>query len=335
MKTILVSGGAGYIGSHTVQALIERGFQVVVIDSLVTGHREAVSSKALFYKGDISDTELISQIVKAHHVDAVIHFAARSLVGESIERPDLYFQENTAKTNSFTANLLQQGVNKIIFSSTAAVYGIPSQIPIIEETETKPINPYGLSKLMIEESFEWLEKAYGLKWIALRYFNAAGAVLDGLIGEDHTPESHLIPLILKTALGKRTAISIYGTDYNTPDGTCIRDYIHVLDLAEAHVLALEALENGCSSGSVNVGTGKGYSVREVIDTAIKITGIEIPVILGPRRAGDPDILVAEASKIRQKLSWTPKLSGLDTIIESAWKWHKNYPDGYTGDRSEV
>ncbi|MFZ3132397.1 MAG: UDP-glucose 4-epimerase GalE, partial [Desulfosporosinus sp.] len=240
MQTILVSGGAGYIGSHTVQALIDRGFKVVVVDSLVMGHIGAVSPQAIFYEGDISDSELIGQIVKDHQVDAVIHFAARSLIGESMIKPDLYFYENTAKTNRFVSTLLQHGVNKIVLSSTAATYGLPEVVPIPEASKTVPINPYGASKLMIEQSFYWLEQAYGLKWIALRYFNAAGASLDGSIGEDHTPETHLIPLVLKTALGQSEAISVFGTDYNTPDGSCIRDYIHVLDLAEAHISTLEA-----------------------------------------------------------------------------------------------
>lgn len=333
MKTILVTGGAGYIGSHSVKVLLDRGFKVVILDSLITGNEEAIDPRTAFYKGDIADPELLSEIVHTEKIDAVIHFAARSLVGESVEKPDLYFHENTAKTNSFASNLIKLGVNKIIFSSTAAVYGVPEQVPIVEETETNPINPYGFSKLMIEESFKWLEKAYGLKWMALRYFNAAGAVLDGSIGEDHTPESHLIPLILKTALGKREAISIYGTDYNTPDGTCIRDYVHVLDLAEAHILALEALEKGHSSGILNVGTGHGYSVHEVIDAAKGITGVDFPVVEGFRRAGDPDVLVAEASKIRQELGWEPRYSDLHTIIESAWRWHKQHPEEYLAGRS--
>lgn len=328
MKTILVSGGAGYIGSHTVQALINREFEVVVLDSLITGHRGAVSTDAIFYEGDISDTELLSRIVKNHQVEAVIHFAARSLVGESMIKPDLYFYENTAKTNTFITSLLSQGVNKIVFSSTAATYGLPEVIPIPETSKTEPINPYGASKLMIEQSMYWMEKAYGLKWIALRYFNAAGASLDSSIGEDHATETHLIPLVLKTALGQREAISVFGADYDTPDGTCIRDYIHVVDLAEAHILALEALEKGLDSGAYNVGTGKGYSVREVIDRAKKITGLEIPVIDAPRREGDPDVLVAKVQRIERILGWKARHSDLETIIATAWQWHKGHPLGY-------
>lgn len=331
MQTILVSGGAGYIGSHTVQALIERGFKVVVLDSLVTGHKGAVFPQAFFYEGDISDVELIDRIANDHKVDAVIHFAARSLVGESMAKPELYFYENTAKTNTFVSTLLRNGVNKIVFSSTAATYGLPEEVPIPEESKTQPINPYGASKLMIEQSFHWLEQAYGLKWIALRYFNAAGASLDGSIGEDHTPETHLIPLVLKTALGLRENISVFGTDYGTPDGTCIRDYIHVVDLAEAHILALEALDKGLESGAYNVGTGQGCSVREVIEAAKKVTGLEIPVIDAPRRLGDPDILVAKAKKIEKMLGWKAQYSDLETIISTAWKWHSKHPKGYNSD----
>ena len=325
--TILVTGGAGYIGSHTVQALLARGHKVVVVDNLVTGHIIAVPLKAPFYEGDISDVELISRIVTDHKVDAVIHFAARSLIEESMTKPDLYFYENTTKTNLFVSTLRENGVNKIVFSSTAAAYGLPEEIPIAEAAKTEPINPYGASKLMIEQSLYWLGKAYGIKWIALRYFNAAGASLDSTMGEDHSPETHLIPLVLKTALGQREAISV-GTDYDTPDGTCIRDYIHVLDLAEAHILALEALDKGVESGVYNVGTGKGYSVREVIEMAKKVTEVDIPVIEVPKGTGDPAILVAKVEKIEKLLGWKAQYSGLETIIWSAWNWHKGHPFGY-------
>lgn len=328
MHTVLVSGGAGYIGSHTVQALIERGFKVVVLDSLVTGHRSAVSSEAIFYEGDISDRDLVGRVVQDHKVDAVIHFAARSLVGESMVKPDLYFHENTAKSNLFLSTLLAHGVNKIVFSSTAATYGLPEEVPIPEISKTEPINPYGASKLMIEQSMVWLEKAYGLRWIALRYFNAAGASLDGSIGEDHATETHLIPLVLKTALRQREAISVFGTDYDTADGTCIRDYIHVVDLAEAHILALEALDKGMESGAYNVGTGQGYSVRDVILMAKKVTGVEIPVVDAPRREGDPDVLVAKVEKIKTSFGWEARYSNLETIIRSAWQWHQRHPLGY-------
>lgn len=328
MQTILVSGGAGYIGSHTVRVLLEQGYKPVVLDSLVTGHRQSVPSDVPFIQGDIADSRLVKEIVKREKISAVIHFAARSLIGESVAKPDLYFDENTAKTNRFVSALIASGVKRIVFSSTAATYGIPEEVPIPESSPTNPINPYGLSKLMIEQSFSWLEKAYGLEWMALRYFNAAGAALDGSLGEHHIPETHLIPLVLKTGLGQREAIQIFGTDYPTPDGTCIRDYIHVLDLARAHVLALEALERGIGSGVFNVGTGSGYSVREVIETARQVTGRMIPVVESPRRPGDPDQLVAKVERIHALLGWTPQYSSLEQIIASAWAWHKSHPDGF-------
>lgn len=327
---VLVTGGAGYIGSHTVKVLLEKGIQVVVLDSLVTGHREAVPSTVPFYEGDIADSPLVTSIVKRHAINAVIHFAARSLVGESIEKPDLYFQENTAKTTQLLSTLIKNDVKRVVFSSTAAVYGIPNDVPIPEHAPTQPINPYGLSKLMIEQSLHWLEQAYGLRWMALRYFNAAGASLDGSIGEDHLPETHLIPLVLQAALGKRPAIQIFGTDYDTPDGTCIRDYIHVLDLAEAHVLALKAMDEGQPSRAINVGTGQGYSVRQVIETARSVTERDIQVVETERRQGDPAILVARVDEIMDRLGWTPKYSDLKTMIQSAWVWHQNNPDGYNG-----
>lgn len=328
MEPILVSGGAGYIGSHTVRTLLEQGYNPVVLDNLVTGHRQSVAYDVPFYQGDIMDSSLVRKIVEQEQIRAVIHFAARSLVGESVEKPDLYFEENFAKTNRFVSTLLESGVKRVIFSSTAATYGTPEEIPIPESSHTNPINPYGFSKLMIEQSFSWLEKAYGLKWIALRYFNAAGAALDGSIGEDHIPETHLIPLILKAALGQRQGINIFGTDYPTPDGTCIRDYIHVLDLAKAHILALEALGRGAESGIYNVGTGSGYSVREVIETTRQVTGRTIPVVESPRRPGDPDILVAKVEKIQTLLGWTPNYSSMEQIIESAWAWHLSHPNGF-------
>lgn len=329
MHSILVSGGSGYIGSHTVKELVKQNYKPVVLDSLVTGHRQSVALDVPFYQGDIADSHLVRKIVEREQVCAVIHFAARSLVGESIEKPDLYFEENTAKTNRFASALIESGVKRIIFSSTAATYGIPAEVPIPESAPTHPINPYGFSKLMIEQSLAWLEKAYGLKWIALRYFNAAGAALDGSLGEDHIPETHLIPLILKTALGQRETINVFGTDYSTPDGTCLRDYIHVLDLAKAHILALEGLETGIGSGVYNVGTGSGYSVKEVIETARQVTGQLIPVLESPRRPGDPDKLVAKVEKIQDLLRWTPQYSSLEQIIESAWAWHRSHPFGFS------
>ena len=328
MQTVLVSGGAGYIGSHMVKVLAERGYEQVVIDNLVTGFRQAVPPGIPFYNVDIGSKEEVSEIVRKHKVDAVIHFAARSLVGESVVKPDLYFHENTAKTNMFVSTLIQAGVRKLVFSSTAAVYGIPDRIPIPETAPTNPINPYGASKLMIEQSLFWLGKAYGLKWIALRYFNAAGAAFDGSIGERHENETHLIPLTLQAALGIRENIKIFGTDYDTPDGTCIRDYIHVLDLADVHLLALEALEQGMESGPLNVGTGRGYSVREVIETAKRVTGIAIPTVETVRRPGDPPILVAKVDKVKSLFGWSSRYSDLRTIIETAWQWHKKFPAGF-------
>lgn len=328
MLRILVTGGAGYIGSHTVRVLGERGFEVVVLDSLVTGHREAVPAEVPFYQGDITEGALLEEIMAVHPFSAVVHFAALSLVGESILRPERYFEENMGKTNRFLTKLVRLGVKQFVFSSTAAVYGNPKEVPIPEGAETRPVNPYGASKRMIEESLHWMEQAHGLQWIALRYFNAAGAALDGSIGEDHGTETHLIPLVLKTALGQRERILVFGTDYETPDGTCIRDYVHVLDLAEAHVAALSALDKGIESGIFNVGTGSGYSVREVIEKAREVTGREIPVHEDARRPGDPAILVAKVEKIREVLGWEPRLSDLETILASAWKWHVAHPQGY-------
>jgi UDP-glucose 4-epimerase len=326
MGSVLVTGGAGYIGSHTVQALLEKGYEVVVLDNLSTGHLGALRSTH-FYEGDIADAELLKKIVEQHKVDSLIHFAAKSLVGESMQKPDLYFLSNTAKSISLFSNLKDLGVKDFIFSSTAAVYGLPEQTPIPESIEKKPINPYGESKLMVEKALSWMEQAYGIRWIALRYFNAAGAHFSGEIGEDHNPETHLIPLILQTALGQRDAIQIFGTDYDTPDGTCIRDYIHVLDLADAHILALEGLKNGLESGALNVGTGTGHSVREVIEMAKEVTGRTIKVVETGRRSGDPAILVADPSLAKQKLGWQPH-HALRDMLESAWKWHSTHPNGY-------
>ncbi|MFD2170669.1 UDP-glucose 4-epimerase GalE [Tumebacillus lipolyticus] len=331
--SILVTGGAGYIGSHTVQALRRRGLQAVVVDNLVTGHRAAVPPDVPFYQADIADQDVIEEIIHTHRVEAVIHFAGRGQVSESIAKPDLYFLENTAKTMQFVSNLIAQGVNTIVFSSTAAVYGSPEAVPIAEEAEKKPLNPYGLSKLMIEQSFEWLEKAYGLRWIALRYFNAAGAALDGTLGEHHDTETHLIPLVLQTALGLREMVSIFGTDHNTQDGTSVRDYVHVQDLAEAHVLAVDALKTGLASGAYNVGTGRGVSDRQVIETVTQETGVCFPVQEKERRQGEPVELVAQAEKIREAIGWQAKHSDLSTIISSAWNWHLRYPSGYQGDVS--
>lgn len=328
IKNILVTGGAGYIGSHTVKLLEEKGYNVVVLDSLITGNLKSLGERVKYYHGDIADRSLVLNIVKNEAIEAVIHFAACSIVSDSIKHPDFYFTENVAKTNRFIASLLMGGVYKVVFSSTAATYGIPQSVPISETALTQPVNPYGVSKLMIEQMLYWMELSYGLKWVALRYFNAAGAMLDGSIGEDHQVETHLIPLVLKTALDQRDSIDVYGNDYDTSDGTCIRDYIHVLDLAEAHIAALSALEKINKSVIYNVGTGTGYSVQEVIKLARKITGKDIKTNIAQRRHGDPDQLIAKVEKIKNELGWIPRYSDLDTIISSAWKWHSQNPYGF-------
>ncbi len=328
MSVVLVTGGAGYIGSHTVDALLTYGDQVIVLDNLSTGHRGAVLTEH-FYEGDISDRELVAEIIQKHGVEAVIHFAAKSLVGESMQKPDLYFIENTGKTSQLLQTLVENGVKNFIFSSTAAVYGIPEDVPIAESATISPINPYGESKAMIESICQWMEQAYGLRWCALRYFNAAGAHPQGHIGEDHTPETHLIPLILQTALGQRRNIGIFGEDYNTEDGTCIRDYIHVCDLAEAHVKALKGLLQDLPNGPYNIGTGFGFSVREVIQTAEIVVGSSIAQQMLPRREGDPAQLVAQANRLSEATGWKPKMSDLQTILSTAWNWHNRHPHGYT------
>lgn len=328
MKSVLVTGGAGYIGSHTVLELKNRNITAVVLDNLSTGHREAVHTPH-FYEGDISDCGLVKSIIRKHNIGAVIHFAAKSLVSESIEKPELYFRENTIKSCSFFETIIQEGVKHIVFSSTAAVYGITGDKPIRETAPLEPVNPYGESKLMIEKYLHWVGKRHNVKWAALRYFNAAGAALDGIIGEDHNPESHLIPLILQTALGRREKISIFGDDYPTPDGTCIRDYIHVLDLAAAHLSALGALyEDRLVQNVYNVGTGAGHSVKEMIETSETITERNIPKQTDKRRAGDPPVLVADSRALQEHTGWKPKYSDLQTIIQSAWAWHTTHPSGF-------
>ncbi|MED1739168.1 UDP-glucose 4-epimerase GalE [Bacillus swezeyi] len=328
MKTVLVTGGAGYIGSHTVLELKKQNIAAVVLDNLSTGHWEAVHAPH-FYEGDISDRELVKSIIRRHEVDAVIHFAAKSLVSESIAKPELYFRENTLKSCAFFENIISEGVKNIVFSSTAAVYGMTGNKPIKETDPLAPVNPYGESKLMIEKYLYWVGKKHDVKWAALRYFNAAGAALDVAIGEDHDPESHLIPLVLQTALGLRGKISIYGDDYQTPDGTCIRDYIHVLDLASAHLSALNGIfEDRLQQNVYNVGTGAGHSVKEIIETAEKITERSIAQKTDERRAGDPPVLVADSRSLQEQLGWKPKYSDLQTIIHSAWEWHKAHPNGF-------
>lgn len=325
---VLVTGGAGYIGSHTVHQLITEGHDVVVYDNLSKGHKKAVSAEALFIQGDLRDVPLLSQVLINHQIEAVVHFAADSLVGESMSEPSKYYHNNVVATLALLDTMRECKVNKIVFSSTAAVYGEPKECPIREDMPTQPTSVYGRTKLVIEGMLADFSMAYGLNYVSLRYFNAAGALAGGQIGEDHTPESHLLPLILKTALGQRPAISIYGTDYDTEDGTCIRDYIHVTDLADAHVRALGHLAGGGQSRVYNLGSEKGFSVREVIEEAKKVTGIDFAVAEDERRPGDPGVLVASSAKIRAELGWVPKESDLRGIIASAWQWHKSHPAGY-------
>lgn len=325
---ILVTGGAGYIGSHTVYKLIEMGHAVTVYDKLSKGHAAAVPEQAALIVGDIRDSILLSKTFKENNIQAVIHFAADSLVGESMQQPAKYYQNNVAATLALLETMLDCNVMKIVFSSTAAVYGEPNHWPITEDMPTQPTNVYGRTKLVIEGMLADFAQAYELSYVSLRYFNAAGALAGGSIGEDHNPESHLIPLVLKTALGQRQAIDIYGTDYPTADGTCIRDYIHVVDLAMAHVLAVSHLLSGGSSRVYNLGSEQGFSVREVINQAKSITGIDFTVREIARRSGDPAVLVASSEKIRTELGWMPRYSNLDSIIKDAWVWHRGHPQGY-------
>ena len=335
-KQVLVSGGAGYIGSHVTVELIAAGYDVVVADNMsncdftcfegvkkITG-REDIP----FVQIDCCDQDAVMKLFSDYRIDAVIHFAAFSLVGESVTNPLKYYDNNLCGTKVLLEAMVGHGIDKIVFSSTAATYGEPENIPILESDRTCPTNPYGETKLAMEKMFHWTAKAHGLRYVSLRYFNACGADESGTIGEAHNPESHLIPLILQVPNGKREAISIYGTDYDTPDGTCIRDYIHVTDLAQAHILAVQYLMNGGESDIFNLGNGIGYSVREVIETARTVTGHSIPAIETERRAGDPARLVASSEKARKILDWNPVHDSLEEIIASAWNWHKNHPEGY-------
>jgi UDP-glucose 4-epimerase len=328
---VLVTGGAGYIGSVAVEDLKSRGEEVVVLDNLVYGHREAVAEGVPFYEGNIGHKDLIKKIAAEHKIDACMHYSAYAYVGESVEQPAKYYQNNFVETLHLLDALRENGVSKFIFSSTCATYGVPQRIPIDERHPQWPINPYGWSKLMVERALDSYHEAYGLKYVALRYFNAAGA--SERCGEDHDPETHLIPLVLKAAIGKIPKVSIFGNDYDTPDGTAVRDYIHISDLSAAHLLALDHLRAGKDSQFINLGNGNGYSVKQVIDTAKKVTGRNIPVEDAPRRAGDPPQLVGDSRKAREVLGWKPQFPELDKIIESAWNWHQTHPDGYSG-RSE-
>lgn len=326
---ILVTGGAGYIGSHVVDMLIDRGYEVVVYDNLYTGHVEAVHPKATFVQGDLLDAARVNQVFADHKFDGIMHFASHTLVGESMEKPWLYLRDNAVAASHLLEAAAEQGVKRFILSSTANLFDDPAHIPIVAEERIVPGSPYGESKYMIERQLYWMDRLYGMASCCLRYFNASGAHPNGHIGEDHTPEYHLIPIILQVALGQREKLTIFGDDYPTPDGTCIRDYIHVMDLADAHILALEALQDG-KSRKYNLGNGKGYSIREVLDVARTITGRDIKAQVGPRRPGDPATLIADSTRIQSELGWHPEFNQLNQIIETAWNWHKNNPNGYAG-----
>lgn len=328
MSSILVLGGAGYIGSHTVWELIESGKDVVVVDNLETGFRAAVHPEAKFYEGDIRNRDFIDSVFEKEKIDGVIHFAANSQVGESMIKPLKYYNNNLCGTENLLESMVSHGIQKIVFSSTAATYGEPESIPIHETDRTVPTNCYGETKLSMEKMFKWTANAYDLRYVSLRYFNACGAHPNGKIGEAHNPETHLIPLILQVPNGQREYISIFGTDYDTKDGTCVRDYIHVNDLAQAHILALKYLQEGKESNIFNLGNGVGFTVKEVLETARKVSGHPIPAREEARRAGDPSTLIASSDKAKEVLGWRPEFDDLETIISTAWNWHKNHPQGY-------
>ncbi|MDR7080548.1 UDP-glucose 4-epimerase [Neobacillus niacini] len=326
--SVLVLGGAGYIGSHAVYQLIDQGENVVIIDNLETGHRGAVHPKVAFYEGDMRNIDFLRSVFQKEAIDAVIHFGANSLVGESMENPLKYFDNNVYGTQVLLKAMVEFDIKKIVFSSSAATYGEPESVPITETMITNPTSTYGETKLTMEKLIKWTEQAHGIKYVSLRYFNVAGARETGEIGEDHRPETHLIPIILQTALGQRPHIMIFGEDYDTPDGTCIRDYVHVEDLINAHLLALSYLNEGNNSDVFNLGSNQGFSVKEMIDTARAVTGKEIPAKIGERRAGDPSILIASSDKAKQKLGWNPTRTSITKIIEDAWNWHSAHPEGY-------
>jgi UDP-arabinose 4-epimerase len=320
-KAVLVTGGAGYIGSHACKALARTGYDPVVFDNLVYGHREAVRWGPLV-EGDLADRRLLHDTLDRFGIEAVMHFAAYAYVGESMAKPELYFRNNVVNSLALLETMREAGIGRIVFSSSCATYGVPDSVPIREDMPQRPVNPYGESKLMVERMLHWQGVVHGLGHVSLRYFNAAGADAEGETGEHHEPETHLIPLILDAALGRRPEIEVYGTDYPTPDGSAVRDYIHVTDLAEAHVLALRHLERGGASSALNVATGTGHSVREVIATAERVTGKRVPRRDSARRPGDPPALVADAARARSVLGWVPAHSDLDTIIATAWDWHR-------------
>lgn len=325
--TVLICGGAGYIGSHAVRALRAQGREVVVLDNLLTGHRQSLPADVPFVEGDMRDPALLDAVFGRYAVDGVLHFAASSLVGESMQLPLAYFSNNVHGMQTLLEAMVRHGVARIVFSSSAAVYGEPDSVPITEDAPLRPGNPYGESKRIMETMMRWAAVAHGLRYVSLRYFNVGGAVADGSIGEDHRPESHLIPLILQVPLGRRPHIIINGDDYDTPDGTCIRDYVGVEDLIEAHVLALRHLEAGGESAVFNLGSEQGFSVRQMVDAARRVTGHPLPVVMGGRRPGDPARLVASSRRVGRVLGWRPRQS-VEEIIASAWRWHSSHPDGF-------
>lgn len=326
--SILVLGGAGYIGSHAVSRLIEEGQEVVVVDNLLTGHQEAVHPSATFYEGDIRDKLFLTSVFEKEEIHGVLHFAASSLVGESVEQPLKYFNNNVYGMQVLLEVMKEQDVKRIVFSSTAATYGEPAELPIQETTKTSPESPYGESKLMMEKMMKWCDLAYGMTFVSLRYFNVVGAHTNGMIGEDHQPESHLLPIIIQKALGQRELLSVFGNDYDTPDGTCIRDYVHVLDLVDAHILALQYLADGNESNVFNLGSNAGFSVLELITAVETVAGESIDYVIQERRAGDPAVLVASNEKAKDVLGWDPKYTEITSIIETAWNWHYTHPKGY-------
>ena len=326
---VVVTGGAGYIGSHAVRALKDSGHEVAVLDDMSAGHEEAVPAGVPIVRARIHDRDAVQRLLVDHRADAVMHFAAWLAVGESVQKPIDYYQNNVAGTLAVLDAMREAGVKRFIFSSTCAVYGEPSRVPIDETLDKNPINAYGETKLTIERALPHLERAYGIKWIALRYFNAAGAHPDGSIGEDHADEVHVIPLAIRAANGG-TPLKVFGEDYPTPDGTCLRDYIHVCDLADAHIRALEALERGMPSGAFNVGTGTPHSVKSVIDTVSRVVGTPVAWQSAPRRPGDPAVLYAAADRARNELGWRPNYTDLEVIVRHAWQWHKSHPRGYRG-----
>lgn len=325
---ILVLGGAGYIGSHMVDRLVEARRDVVVVDNLLTGHRQAVPTSVPFYKVDIRDKAALRDVFEKENIEAVVHFAASSIVPESMANPLKYFNNNTGGMITLLEVMNEFGVKNIVFSSTAATYGAPQHSPITEEEPQVPVNPYGESKLQMEHIMHWADVAYGIKWVALRYFNVAGAKADGSIGEDHAPETHLVPIILQVAAGQREKIQMFGDDYNTPDGFNVRDYVHVVDLADAHILALDYLAAGNDSNQFNLGSSTGFSVKEVVEATREATGQPIPAEVAPRRAGDPDSLVADSTKVREVLGWQPQYDDIKEIIKTAWRWTQSHPNGY-------